>query len=1065
MAREPQASDVPEVTEAVAARIVSELGDRSGGRVLNCLSAAAELIRLAGANKEFRFAESAAYNLREALDSVVRDRRAVEGGLRAALDAWDTYKLVCDPPGADELSARADLASILDGLAQDGKRQAFMARKLVEWFRQQTGVSPLAGEDDPTVQYQRLRDSAQTMLHADAPAVAVRALYNEVIAWFSRLFAPPSGIARRLGALAALPYTIERLSELRSLALNGHHVRLFLQHLADPAWLEPMRQAGLIGLPASGEFWPVAALTTESRRVSDAAVVGVFEQILRELTSLPPEERPSAAFEIARAACWLGQAGFPIVAELVRRFPDDRGVRAFADTASKGLDASNSAQVVIADAVIGHEGRFEGGYLTRQLTSRLLEGLTASNVEERFRLISIKLRRLAGEERYLELDIAALTADSDDRSDTVVDVARQLALSIPHARELGLSTTVMMECVGRVDGELGQRLACHVLAGAADVERSAKVRHLAVRLASETATGDDRALLRDVAPLDVEETELLSAAFGPAPELADSVRIDRDAARAWRWSMLLPAAVLAGWEGAIESVTATHGTPDEASLDRRTPISGTMIGISPISQHDLTALTPLGAASAAARWRPGPEDEWGVSARELARTIETLVSENPREWSQDPVGIARVLREPVYVDHYFRGLKSCATQVVDRANVIVDAITLVTSERWEPAPLGRDNYDFEEDWSQAEVAAVELIDALADANADLSDVLAECWQLALQLATSLPDDAGHSEIYHDRERHDDPLHHAINSPHGRGMQAVMALGGWEFRRTGAVSTQLTTTLTSVLRVDGAVGLQLRSVIAASRPFIEAIAGEWLEENHATMFGDHLGNITFDQTLKYSRPTRLFFERSLEQLLGAARRGAHNGVGWLLVAYLWEVPGYSFGSVVQGLTGSDSALSQVARDIARLSTNVPPEQREITERGVAFWEQMLGEAGRSVPATALAGLGGWALCTNMAGHRWVELTERTLELTRGDFDCAAEAAERCRDLQPNAAGLRVLTLLIGHGEPWEQHQVEQAAVEALRSAAASGLIDASFQRLRERLVQRGRHDAGEVGLSN
>lgn len=1058
-----EAGSVPAVDEAVASRIIAELGERAGGRVLKCLRTASELIHLSADDDQFRFAESAAYNVREALDSVVRDRSVAEGGLRTALDAWEHYKLVCEQPGADEHSARAELGSILDGLTRDGHRQLFMTRKLLDWFRQQTGVGPLPGDDDPTVQYQRVRETSQEVLHADAPAAEVRALYVDAVAWFTRLFAPPSDIARRLGELAALPYTIERLGELRSLVLNGNHVRHFLQHLADPAWLEPMRHIGLIGLPVAGEPWPVAALTTDGRRVADEVVADVLAQAVTELVSLPKEQRPVAAFEVARTACWLGRAGFPIVAELARQFPADHGVRVFAGTASKGLDASDPAQVLIADALIGNEPRHDGGYLTRQLVVRLIDGFTSSNVEERFGLIGLKLRRLANEERFLALDIAALSVEGEDRSEVVLDVACHLVLAIPRARELGLATPTMLDLVGKVEGELGQRLACQVLTGATDVERRVKLLHLAERLASDTATGDDRVLIEDLTPMNSEETELLRTAFGaPPPAPVVSQGIDRESARAWRWSMLLPAPVLAGWEDAVDAVTVVHGNPDIDALNRRTPMSGSMVGSSPISQDELAALTPLDAAARAARWRPTANDPWGVSAREMARTIEALAKQRPRDWAEDPVAMVRAMREPVYVDHYLRALEASATEIVDLAPAVLTAIRVVTTERWEPALIGSDDFDFEDDWSQVDVAAVELIDALADADADLDDDLTGCWQLALELAEDHPDDVRPANQYVDSDRHDDPLHHAINSRHGRGLQAVIALGGWEFRRSGASSERLTTTLTSALLVEGAGGLQLRAVIAASRSFLEAIASEWLDAHDATLFGDVLGPITFDQTLKYSRPTRIFFERSLDRLLGAARRDAHNAVTWLLIAYLWEVPGYSFENVIKGLAGDTRALTHAAREVARLSINVPSEQRVITELGFSFWEQLLSRAGDGVPAAALAGSGRWALGTDLPPNRWLELTERTVDVTSGVIECASEVAERCRDLQPEPAGLRILLAIVGHGEPWEQYHVDEIGVEALRTASAAGLDDDSFHSLRERLIQRGRHDAAEVG---
>lgn len=132
--------------------------------------------------------------------------------------------------------------------------------------------------------------------------------------------------------------------------------------------------------------------------------------------------------------------------------------------------------------------------------------------------------------------------------------------------------------------------------------------------------------------------------------------------------MLLPAVVLAAWEEAIDAVTLAHGTPDVGAFDRRMPTSGSMVGSSPISHDELSALVPLDAAARAARWRPTPDDPWGVSARELARTIYALAKEHPRDWVEDPVAMVCAMSDPVYVDHYLRALQGNAAQIVDRAS-------------------------------------------------------------------------------------------------------------------------------------------------------------------------------------------------------------------------------------------------------------------------------------------------------------------------------------------------------------------------------------------------------------
>jgi len=58
----------------------------------------------------------------------------------------------------------------------------------------------------------------------------------------------------------------------------------------------------------------------------------------------------------------------------------------------------------------------------------------------------------------------------------------------------------------------------------------------------------------------------------------------------------------------------------------------------------------------------------------------------------------------------------------------------------------------------------------------------------------------------------------------------------------------------------------------------------------------------------------------------------------------------------------------------------------------------------VPAEALRGLGDWARATLLPSSRWVELTERTIEITDA-IDQPTEVAERCRDIQPSSKALR------------------------------------------------------------
>ena len=52
------------------------------------------------------------------------------------------------------------------------------------------------------------------------------------------------------------------------------------------------------------------------------------------------------------------------------------------------------------------------------------------------------------------------------------------------------------------------------------------------------------------------------------------------------------------------------------------------------------------------------------------------------------------------------------------------------------------------------------------------------------------------------------------------------------------------------------------------------------------------------------------------------------------------------------------------------------------------------------------------------------------------------------------------MMIGHGEPWEQHHIETLGVKALRVASRSP-VDEQFHLLRTRLIDRGKHEAADI----
>jgi hypothetical protein len=130
----------------------------------------------------------------------------------------------------------------------------------------------------------------------------------------------------------------------------------------------------------------------------------------------------------------------------------------------------------------------------------------------------------------------------------------------------------------------------------------------------------------------------------------------------------------------------------------------------------------------------------------------------------------------------------------------------------------------------------------------------------------------------------------------------------------------------------------------------------------------LGRTTFDQTLKWSRPTRWFFERYRTELTAAARRGADNAVSSMLVAFLWEVPEYSFASIVGGFAGDVPTLKIIAGEMASLLQGID-QGDPMVERGLRFWANLLDAGRGEVPAAALSGLGRWVFVEAVVDDHW------------------------------------------------------------------------------------------------
>jgi hypothetical protein len=1038
-----------------------------GEKIVACLATGTSLIEQGLRSQPgLRLAESAAYNLREALDAVVAGRPAAAGGLPAVITAWDRYQTEVEQPDADVEASRSSLDEVLNRVAQDQDRSSWHARKLLEYLRHQTGVEPLPGELDPIAEYAGLRKEANAAVHGDYTLAEVALLLDRTVPWFVRMFTPPDAQVRALTDLAAQPYErLSQIEELRRLATNAHHLRLFFSKLADPTWLKPLYEAHLIQLPSQGEPWPVTSLLGGLGQTRPQPVAGLLSRLLKDTKAIEKNLRLGTRFELLRTASQLGLAGYPIVAQIAALHGTERWASAISMSVANSADPMDSIVTRVADAVLGNDRRMDGGRQPIVLLEHLESGLSLENAAERITLVAAKVRRLVNAEsmKYVALDITALTAELDQEHEAVVVLTHHLLRLAARARELGVPTPQLRDWINNIHGEIGERITCQLLSGAADVPLRDKINHIALRLGSSTATGDDRDLINNVLASNptLDQLEVWAVTFGdpsPAPEDAEGGRsIPDDWARAWRWSLVLPPNTLTGWSEQIAYVTAHHGEPSAMALETRPDRAWISSGRSPHGAEALAALPPLAAAALIASWRPDESSGWNlVSARELARTLETVVKADPTGWAEDPTSIVTTLREPVYVLHYFQALTEQAGELSERAPAILDAARLVRLTRWEPTPIGSDDYDFEPRWDGVDTAIVDLVAALANKQGQLSSNLDDAWGWALEPTTDVSVD----DDLNDPLGEGDALNSAVNRPWGRALEGVLALAAWEFRNLGKIRPAFEETLDRLVSVPGSVGMEYRAILASKRPLLEGIARSWLDSHAGLLFSsDAVGRATFDLTLKWSRPTSWFLGKFRTELVAAARRGAAHATAWMLVGASQDEPGYGLADILNGLRGDIEALRTTAAEMALLVQDADPDSPALSA-AVSYWRAMLDADRQVVPVAVLDALGRWVFVTSVDEAVWMELMHRTLELTEGLIDYPIEVADRCKAAPPSELILAALLLLLGRGEPWERDYVEGAALDALR-LAASQPVDYNSTPLRTRLIELGRHEAADI----
>ncbi|MEU9823198.1 hypothetical protein ACIGG9_27825 [Pseudonocardia alni] len=1038
-----------------AVRLRVELLPR-GSTVLACLLTASQFMRMATVeDPSLRWAESVAYNVREALAAVVSGNDPAATATGAAKEAWTRYRATVDS-GGDEPAARVELHDVLGHAFRREEERSYRDAQLLAYLRDRSASGQLAGVLNPVTEFSQLHGDASGALHGSYDPDAARRLLRRTLDWFLRMFTPPDEQARAVIELARQAYEEpEQLVALKQVVASPHLLRLFLGSIEDPEWLVELHRAGMIASPEGDEPWPVTGLLDGLARSEPEAVADLLVRVLGDVDA-SHETYMATHYEVSRIAWSLGPAGHRVIRIVVESTGTDPAVVSIATRVAMEADPSDRIVVVVARALITTAGfsptrRFN----VVEVLERVVEGVLPDSVRERARFLAGNLRAVSSAPGpRLPADVASLGVELDSHPTVEEMLAHYLVRAADVAIELGITGTELLRWIGVVPGALGERIRGHVLAVAGDdIVLEDKIDHVTRRLASDVATGDDRDLVDAVVAVvpDLASLEQWRVALGRPSNTGtppqDAWEVPSDWRRAWRWSAVLPDGLLIDWKDVIEIVTALVGEPGTAAFDVRTPrfLSGAVE--SPIASAELSELNVAEAARRIADWQPGDnEAAWNVGGVEqLANTLRELVEEHPAAWSADSSRVLELLsQQPLYVQRYLEGLTAKASEIADLAPAILDAAVVVADE--------------------AEVvdAVNRLVLAFANADADIGHHLDTSWDRAASVVLEASGATGLLDVLRDG----DVLHSAINRPWGRALQTVLALARWEAVHNGVLHPRFTALLERILTSAADSGLEFRAVLAASRIQLEALVPAWLDERMNLLFRDGpLGAATFDLTVRWSRPSDWLFCRFRDDLVDAALRGVENGLSHLLIAVVYNRDGFAIDDVVDALRGNRDVLRDAIEQIAGLVQSSSPGSPELAT-AVRFWKVCVDDEGRRIPVDLLPACGRWVFVKGFSDSEWLSLLRRTVKLTGGVIDYVIEVADRCAQINDNVDSVvEVLLLMVDQGEAWERSYVQDRAVAVLRAAAARGSLGASQERLRIRLLELGRNQVLELGGSD
>jgi hypothetical protein len=1042
--------------------LVAEFGDR-GQDAVQFLTTAQRLVAQDPAGELPRAAAAAAYCIREALQRLLPPESGQPGWRKLSnevLDAKRRLEAIRGLPGTDEAGALEQLLTAIGQLQEFKEReQGQHQRRLAGVMEARTGAPPL---EVPLREYQRLLGEInRSAVHGSASPEQVRELLGRALSLLRMAFAPFQLRQPQLDALAQLPDpSDEDVQRLRSLCSTLHHLSYFMQHAVTPQWLWLLTPEGVLDPPASGGIWP-ARFAVERLAATHPQEVAAW---LEDMYATWGKTETGAAY-LALVARDCLPAAAPTLLRALRDYPRTHWVRAQAAGALKVMDASSRFIEATADVLLdpGDEVALTG--TAQRTTQALCDGMTLDNADARVDLMARKLASSA-EARYpwfLAMPFGFVEDLMDESERGTSALLKGVMAVVRRAGEIGVPTERLLAFLEPVPSGLRCRLRAWALHEATDISPDAVVNEFAYAIRSRDPTGDDLRLIQRITNEMQGElyVESWRDAMGPAPPAEEigralaSQKVPHEWQRARRWHPLLPDAVCEAWDTPVTLMSPVLPAPTRQEYLEALPEPQFGWARSPMTKAELERLDVRDAARRISSWRP--TGDYLVIARELARTLEELVASEPRAWAIRPLEILALLQHATYIHHYFEGLTKTPEDLSGLGPALVRAVVFARTHPWELVQLGGDDFDYDPTWAPTDEAGVSLIGRLAERDVALEDSYDDAWRVVLAAAR---DRSSGSRIISPRE---DPLETAINRPCTKALAAMLQLVAAELRRGRRVRTEALDLLDETLGLGGWDGAEHRAIIAPRLPFLRHVAPEWVESREPRLFGDQapedLGQKTVELALQWGRPDRWLLERHRRAIFRALRSGSKHALDHMLVAMLWELPGYSTEATWRALASMGaSVLSDAGERLARLLMHDPAQEH--LDRGVLFWDKALQD--QSLPGGTFWGFGWWAEVEALDRARWEQMTLTTCERAEGSLDWCAKVAERCAREPITTTGLGILTkLLRGRHEPWDRSQVAEVALGALKASSSDPTLSEARERLRATLTDLGYFGAADI----